>query len=174
MNVVINLARAAFAVAAFALLPAAAMAASDTMGPMVAVPSPGKIDRSGLTGCYAIQGTIYGPYRMSFCLNRGRSTYKVSGGGLSCNGTLDWYDQGGGSVSIDLYRTPCGRGQDWSGDGLTCRSGGLRPLINDLLGNGKPKIMVPVPVQQVTTLYCRYQPVAGGYWPTQVTAKRTS
>jgi hypothetical protein len=145
----------------------------------VAVPSPG--GGGGLTGCYRVAHTIYGPYSMSFCLNRGRGgSYKVTGGGLNCNGGLDWYDQGGGRVQIDLYRAPCGRGTDWTGDSMSCRARG-GPLLQGGVGGaivgaiagglGVPSPSVPVP--GYGSLNCTYYPVAGGYSPISITANRT-
>ena len=95
-------------------------AAAQSPAVSVAVPAPG--GGGGVTGCYRVAHTIYGPYNFSFCLNgRGGGSYKVTGGGLNCNGGLDWYSAGGGRTEIDLYRTPRGRGTDRTGDSLTCR-----------------------------------------------------
>jgi len=130
-------------------LSAANIALAQEMSPMVAVPDTSK---NGFIGCYRVQGTLYGPYRMSFCLRRNSGSYQVSGGGLNCNGSLDWYDRGKARVEVDLYRSKCGSGMSWSGDSLSCT------------GNSS---------QQPATLNCLYQPVAGGYKPTRVVAKRT-
>jgi hypothetical protein len=148
----------------------AAFADDQSMSPMVAVPAPGGGGGSGswgLTGCYDIQGKIYGPYRMSFCLRgNGGGSYQVNGGGLNCNGGLDWYTGKGNRVDIDLYRSKCGRGTQWTGDSLNCRS------TWNLLGGGggkKPTVAVPVPGGG-NRLNCTYNPQASGYYPTQVTA----
>jgi hypothetical protein len=143
--------------------------AQDSMGPMVAVPAPGGGGGGGVSGCYRISGTIYGPYRMQFCLNpKGSGNYQVNGGGLNCSGGLDWYNRNNGRVDIDLYRSQCGRGTQWTGDALACRIPGWRPL-----GNKGPTVAVPVPGGGgVNSLNCRYNPMAGGYQPIQVTANR--
>lgn len=139
------------------------------MTPQIAMPEP---DNGGiLTGCYRIQGPIYGQYRMTFCLGR-RNNYTVTGGGLNCNGGLDWYDQRNGRVEIDLYRSRCGAGQAWSGDSLSCRIQGWKPWRPPV---GGPQVRVPVPLPpqpDYMTLNCRYNPVAGGYQPINVTARR--
>ena len=105
----IRMAGLAAAAAMIATLAPAGFASAQTMTPQIAVPAPG--GGGGIQGCYRVSHTIYGPYRMSFCLNRGRAgTYQVTGGGLNCNGGLDWYDQNNGRVEIDLHRSRCGSG----------------------------------------------------------------
>ncbi len=177
-----TVAAAATTAVLFSPLDAAIAASGNTMGSMVAVPSPmvpvPDNNGSGYAGCYQIQGPIYGAYNFSFCLNNRRaSTYTVTGGGLYCNGGLDWYDAGGGNLTIDLYRAPCGRGQDWTGDGLNCRAAGWRPFVQGMINNNQPHMMVPVPSPQpgpgpIRSLSCRYVPVVGGYPPINVIANR--
>ncbi len=169
-----GLAAAAATVASFAPLGASAQ----TMTPQIAVPSPG--GGGGSQGCYRVSHTIYGPYRMSFCLNRGRAgTYQVTGGGLNCNGGLDWYDQNNGRVEIDLHRSRCGSGTDWTGDSLSCRISGWRPFtqggVGGAIGNaivGAIQNQVAVPAPSYSSLNCTYRPAAGGYAPMSVTANR--
>jgi hypothetical protein len=154
-------------------------AAAQSPAVSVAVPAPG--GGGGVQGCYRVTHSIYGPYRMSFCLNRGRGgSYTVNGGGLNCNGGLDWYDQGGGRVQIDLYRAPCGRGTDWTGDSLSCRGrggplyqgGGVPGAIAGAIAGGLG-VAVPAPGGGgYSSLNCTYYPVAGGYSPVSVTANR--
>lgn len=155
-------------------------AGAQSMTPQIAVPAPG--GGGGLQGCYRISHTIYGPYRMSFCLNRGRAgTYQVTGGGLNCNGGLDWYDQNNGRVEIDLHRSRCGSGTDWTGDSLSCRISGWRPPlvqgggVAGVIGNalaGAIQSQVGVPAPSYSSLNCTYRPAAGGYAPMSVTANR--
>lgn len=158
----------AIAAAAVVSMPVVEVAHAQAMTPQVAVPDPGG---SGLNGCYRVSGTMYGPYRMTFCLGR-RNSYTVTGGGLNCNGGLDWYDQRNGRVEIDLYRSRCGSGQAWSGDSMSCRIAGWQPLKVTV---GKTQLRVPVPLpppKDYNTLNCRYNPVAGGYQPINITANR--
>ena len=63
-----------------------------------------------------------GPYRLTFCLDR-RGTYTVRGGGLNCDGRLDWRTAGR-NIHIDLRRASCGRGQAWERASIECRSAG--------------------------------------------------
>ena len=95
-------------------------------------------------------------------------SYQVNGGGLNCNGRLDWYPGRNGRVDIDLYRSACGgRGTDWTGDSLNCRTGWR------VFGNQLPGVAVPAPPgPRGNTLNCTYVPQASGYSPIQVTARR--
>jgi hypothetical protein len=97
-------------------------------------------------------------------------SYQVSGGGLNCNGDLDWYDRGKGRLEIDLYRSKCGSGMQWTGDSMSCRGSDNKQLS---LGTADVNVQVAVPIKGPGTLNCTYNPVAGGYKPVKVTAKRT-
>ncbi len=115
------------------------------------------------TGCYQVQQRLYGPYRMSFCLEQ-RGTYSVRGGGVRCDGRLNWSAKGR-DININLQRTSCGNGVAWSADRMTCRGGNLLPAF-------LARIIVPdLPVLQ--TLRCTYTPSVRGEKPTQITARRT-
>ncbi|UJW86560.1 hypothetical protein [Devosia sp. SL43] len=46
-----------------------------------------------VSGRYRSNSRIYGKYRFEFCL-RQRGSYSVSGGGVQCDGRLDWSGQG--------------------------------------------------------------------------------
>jgi hypothetical protein len=156
------------AAAAMLLSAGAAFADDGTMSPRIAVPAPDNGGGGGgVQGCWRIQGTIYGPYRMSFCLRPNGGSYQVNGGGLNCNGRLDWYPGRNGRVDIDLYRSGCGGGgTQWTGDSLNCRTGWR------VFGGNRPTVAVPVPSPGGNTLNCTYVPQASGYSPTQVTARR--
>jgi hypothetical protein len=140
---------------------------AQSVTPQIAVPDTGG---SGVEGCYRVDGTIYGPYRLAFCLQT-RSSYTVKGGGLDCKGGLDWYDQGKGRIEIDLYKAKCGSGQAWTGDSLSCNVPDWKPITVKL---GYNKLKIPVPVKKYSTLNCTYNPISGGYKPVKVTAKRTT
>lgn len=115
------------------------------------------------TGCYQVQQRLYGPYRMSFCLEQ-RGTYSVRGGGVRCEGRLNWSAKGR-DININLQRTSCGNGVAWSADRLTCRGGNLLPAF-------LARIIVPdLPVLQ--TLRCTYTPSVRNEKPVQITARRT-
>jgi hypothetical protein len=115
------------------------------------------------TGCYQVQQRLYGPYRMSFCLEQ-RGTYSVRGGGVRCDGRLNWSAKGR-DININLQRTSCGNGVAWSADRMTCRGGNLLPAF-------LARIIVPdLPVLQ--TLRCTYTPSVRKEKPVQITARRT-
>src|SRR5262245_10727388 len=106
-------------------------ASAAQQSPMVAVPAPVPGGGgAGVTGCYSVSGVMYGQYRMSFCLNRnGGGNYQVRGGGLNCSGNLEWYDTNNGRVSVDLDRSFCGGGMQWTGDSMNCRVNGWKPFV---------------------------------------------
>lgn len=114
------------------------------------------------TGCYQVQQRLYGPYRMTFCLEQ-RGTYTVRGGGVRCDGRLTW-SASGRDINIQLKRTSCGNGVAWSADRMSCRGGNLLPAF-------LARIIVPdLPVLQ--TLRCTYTPSVSSERPTQITARR--
>lgn len=114
------------------------------------------------TGCYSVQQRLYGPYRMTFCLEQ-RGTYSVRGGGVRCDGRLNWSAKGR-DININLRRTSCGNGVAWSADRMTCRGGNLLPAF-------LARIIVPdLPVLQ--TLRCTYTPSVSSERPMQITARR--
>jgi hypothetical protein len=117
---------------------------------------------ASFAGCYQVQQRLYGPYRMTFCLER-PGTYQVRGGRVRCDGRLTWNVRGR-DINIQLRRTSCGGGVAWSGDSMSCRGAGLLPAF-------LARIIVPdFPVLQ--TLRCTYTPSVSGERPTQITARR--
>lgn len=149
--------------------------AAQQMSPMVAVPAPVPGGGgAGVTGCYNVDGVMYGQYRMSFCLDRnGGGNYNVRGGGLNCNGGIEWYDTNNGRVSVDLDRSFCGRGMQWTGDSMNCRVSGWSPKFGIKGGGFEANVAVPVPVPPIfKTLNCRYVPMAGGYSPINIVARK--
>lgn len=97
-------------------------AAAQDMNATVIVPdAPGG---ARFAGCYSVAQRLY----MEFCLDQ-RGTYTVTGGGVTCNGRLDWSARGR-DVNVDLRRTACGKGVAWSADSMTCRG-------TSLFGKGK-------------------------------------
>lgn len=135
--------------------------------PQIAVPQPpwgypGQ-PAQGFEGCYRIDQHLYGPYLMSFCLdNNGNGSYRVTGGGLDCNGGLNWWHEGNGQAQINLYESLCGAGMRWTADTITCS---IPPL------QAVPQIAVPVP--SGGSLSCLYQPSVRGHVRTYVRAHRT-
>ncbi|MGV3492003.1 MAG: hypothetical protein ACO1OG_11845 [Devosia sp.] len=125
------------------------------------------------TGCYTVNQRLYGPYRMSFCLEQ-RGTYTVRGGGVTCNGRLDW-DVSGRTIEVDLRRTSCGNGVAWSADSMSCTGTSLfgGKGIGAAIGQALAKVIVPN-VPTIRGLSCTYYPDARGEKPTKITADRTS
>jgi hypothetical protein len=159
--------------------------------PQIAVPAPGGNpgypgNQGGFEGCYRVNQNLYGPYRMSFCLNRnGGGSYQVTGGGLNCNGRLSWRDWAG-DARIRLQYSWCGRATGWTADTLVCsmertqwppyQPGPVWPFNQPQGGQwNQPQIAVPVPAPQPTAgnLRCSYYPAVRGYQPISVTAQRT-
>lgn len=159
---ILNFVRGLAVAGALGLASLAGAASAQDANARVVVPDvPGGAD---FAGCYRVQGPLYGPYQMTFCLKQ-RGTYTVTGGGIKCNGRLDW-DSNGRQIDIDLRRSSCGNGVAWSADSLSCRPGGI-------FGGAVPFVVVPdVPVLQ--TLRCTYFPAAPGYRDTRITARRIS
>lgn len=159
-----------------ALVPATGAVAQQNANPNIAVPAPGPgpghppPQHYGFAGCYQINQDLYGPYRMSFCLNQwGSGSYHVTGGGLNCNGNLNWRDRGG-EARVNIHYSWCGRGVGWSADTMVCS-----PMQGGWQGGGgqwnQPRIAVPVPVSQ--DLRCAYYPGVRGYDPVSVIATKT-
>lgn len=119
----------------------------------------------GLGGCYQVTERLYGPYTMSFCLS-GRGTYKVRGGGLSCDGSLSWTTSGR-NISIKLRRSTCGRGQAWSADSMSCTFVGF-------FGAVLPRVVVPdrPNIPGFGDLICTYTPSVHTYKPVRIRARR--
>ncbi len=128
---------------------AASPAAAQAPNPEIAVPD---VPQFELEGCYRLDRAIYGPYRVSFCLEQSEEgSYRVRGGGLNCRGTLDWYVDDR-NFTIDLARSRCGNRTAWTGDTLVCR--------------------LPRPDRPINSLSCRYYPTEPDYPTLRVTALR--
>lgn len=164
--------------------------------PDVAVPAP--LPMSWADGCYVVNGSLYGPYNMSFCIDGGQGTYRVRGGGLDCRGDVD-SNAYGLRVDIALSASRCGRGMAWTADTLACQvnavpggtgggwrgntGGGYGGNFPGIRGGVSSQVAVPdvaVPInpgpapRYGTSLRCTYQPAAYGYPNTVVTAERVS
>ncbi|MBI4046618.1 MAG: hypothetical protein HY371_07350 [Devosia nanyangense] len=82
----------------------------------------------GVYGCYRANQPLYGPYILTFCLER-RGTYQIRGGGVRCDGRLNWWTSGR-DVMVDIQRASCGGGVAWEAASMDCRPTGrsLNPL----------------------------------------------
>jgi len=114
-----------------------------------------------VSGCYRSNNAIYGKYRFEFCLQQ-RGSYVVTGGGVRCNGRLDWSGRGA-EVSVQLRRTTCGNGVAWSADTMTCRPNLLLGLLALIINPNRPVL---------SSLTCSYYPAAGSEAPTRFTVRR--
>jgi hypothetical protein len=101
-----------------------------------------------ISGCYTSVGNIYGKYRFTFCLKR-RGTYEVTGGGVRCDGRLNW-SVSGLNVSLRLQRTSCGRRFSWSADTATCKPNLLLGILGLINKTGA-----------LSALECDYRPARG-------------
>ena len=131
---------------------------------------------------------------MSFCLDNGQGSYRVTGGGLDCRGGID-ANAYGRRVDIALSYSQCGRGTAWTADNLYCQAvfagggsgGGFGGNSGAYAGRSGPsgriavpevavpEVAVPVPVPVYTaSLRCTYDPAVGGYPRISVTARRIS
>ena len=129
--------------------------AQDAIEPLVVVP-----DHPGggvpVNGCFRATQDLFGPYRLTFCLDR-RGTYQVRGGGLRCDGQLVRRVVGR-DIHIDLQRTSCGRGRAWEAASMECRhTGGL---------------LLRLAIPQLSNLRCTYFPSVRGVGPRTFTARR--
>ena len=150
------------AVAFFAALASIVPVSAQDVDARVIVPDNPGGGGAYVAGCYRVQQRLYGPYKMEFCLQR-RGNYTIIGGGVTCNGQLDWRVRGR-DITIDLRRTSCGKGVAWSADSMSCRSSGL---MSGILA----RIIVPdVPV--LGSLRCTYMPSERGYDDMTITARR--
>jgi hypothetical protein len=148
--------------------------------PNIAVPDRPQPNQ-GLNGCYRLDSRIYGPYRVSFCLQNRNSSYEVQGGGLNCEAGLTWFPtRNGATIQLNRARS-CGRGMSWTADTIECRVAGRPgfpgwgnpwgqqgPRNNQM----QPNIAVPENPGAVRSLNCTYYPAVRGYPPRQVTAVR--
>jgi len=114
-----------------------------------------------VNGCFRANQNLFGPYRLTFCLDR-RGTYQVRGGGVSCDGRLTWRVSGR-DILVDLQRTSCGRGRAWEAASMECRQVG--GVLGALAGR-----LLDIPV--LSSLRCTYHPTVAGVGPRTFTATR--
>lgn len=133
----------------------------EAVAPMVMVPD----HPTGIVvnGCFRANETLFGPYRLTFCLDR-RGTYQVRGGGANCDGRLTWRTSGR-DIFIDLSRASCGRRQAWEAASIDCRPfGSLLGTIGRVIVGDPPRLR---------TLRCTYHPTVPGVSRRSFTATRT-
>ncbi len=126
---------------------------------------------ASVRGCYDADRTIYGPYRVSFCLQRPGS-YKVRGGGVRCDGTLSWKTSGK-YVKADFRRQSCNRGVAWEAGSMTCRPRSALDILIEALNqknSGSGRVIVN-DEPRVKVLKCTYFPRVAGEKPTAFFAR---
>lgn len=163
------------AVVAAVLLISASLA-SKAQTPEARVVVPAAPGGAFVAGCYKADRNLYGPYRLTFCLER-RGSYAIRGGGLVCDGRLTW-KASGGEVDITLRRQSCNRNLAWANATLVCRPRGLvsailDELVRDLLEGTtkKPRVVVP-DRPTVGRLTCVYYPTVPGAKTREFFARR--
>jgi hypothetical protein len=154
---------------AMSIVPTLPAVAQDMNATVIVPDAPGG---ARFSGCYNVAQRLYGPYRMTFCLEQ-RGSYTVTGGGVTCNGRLNW-NASGRNIDIDLSRTSCGNGVAWSADSMTCQGTSLFGKgVAGAIGGVLAKVIVPN-VPTLSGLSCTYYPDARGERPTDITARRVS
>lgn len=124
-------------------------------------------------GCYQADRQMYGPYSLSFCLER-KGFYQIRGGGVRCTGKLNW-EASGRDVAMLLRKQSCGAGQSWAEARVTCRPRSLLDVILSELFKKKQKQQGRVMVDDspvVNSLRCTYYPSVRGEERVSFTAKR--
>jgi len=115
-----------------------------------------------VNGCFRANQNLFGPYRLTFCLER-RGTYQVRGGGITCDGRLNWHTSGR-DIVVDLQRASCNRGRAWERASMDCRNyGGMLGAIGRVIVGQSPRIR---------TLRCTYHPTVRGETRRTFTATR--
>jgi hypothetical protein len=114
-----------------------------------------------VNGCFRADQTLFGPYRLTFCLDR-RGTYQVRGSGLRCDGRLSWR-VAGRDILIDLNRSSCGRNRAWEAASIECRHAGglLGAIAGGILDNPR-----------LSGLRCTYHATVSRIGPRTFTATR--
>jgi hypothetical protein len=156
MSPVVSRLLAAFAVA---LTLYSAPAPAQDIAPMVMVPDHPQGIR--VDGCFRATRNLFGPYRLTFCLER-RGTYQIRGGGARCDGRLTFHTRGR-DIFVDLERASCGNRRAWEEASMECRPNG-----NPLTQIGGRVLGIPL----LSGLRCTYFPTVRGVRPENFTATR--
>lgn len=109
-----------------------------------------------VNGCFRATQNLFGPYRLTLCLER-RGTYEVRGGGLRCDGRLT-HRAVGRDIHIDLQRASCGRSRAWEAASIECRHSG--------------RLLLSLAIPRLSTLACTYFPSVRGVSSRAFTARR--
>lgn len=139
-------------------------AAAQTDGPQARVIVPDVPGGAEVGGCYRADRDLYGPYRLTMCLER-KGTYFVRGNGIRCDGRMTWTTKGR-DVHMTLKRQSCNQGVAWAEARVVCRPrSALDVILSELFGNSRkdPQGRVIVPdVPKVKSFRCTYDPSVPG------------
>ncbi len=113
-----------------------------------------------VNGCFRATRNLFGPYRLTFCLER-RGTYTIRGG-ARCDGRLTFRTRGR-DIFVDLQRASCNGRRAWEKASMECRVNG-NPL-SQLAGR-----ILNIPV--LGGLRCTYFPTVRGVRNENFTAVR--
>lgn len=143
--------------------------AQQSIEPMVIVPdAPGG---AIVQGCFRADRNLFGPYRLTMCLER-RGTYTIRGGGIRCDGRLTWSARGR-NINIDIQRQSCNRGVAWERATVECQGQGvLRGILDQIFGNNFDTRVIVPDTPAVRSLTCTYFPTVRGERPTAFNARR--
>ncbi|MBS0124491.1 hypothetical protein [Thetidibacter halocola] len=154
-----------------------AVSAADAQDARVVVPDAPK--GALISGCYRADRPLYGPYQLTFCVNRGRrGTYSVRGPQLACEGRLGWA-LANGMIVLELRRQSCNNNRAWAAAEIRCKPRGLLSvilddLIRDLTRGGGDRGRVVVPDRPtIGRLTCTYYPTVPGIGNRQFLANRS-
>ena len=152
------------AVVSFVFICCASLASAQTQDNSARVVVPDVPGGALVSGCYKADRNLYGPYRLTFCLQR-KGIYAVRGDGLRCDGRLTWKTKGR-DVAIALRRQSCNRNLAWAEASIICRPrNALDLLLDELLGqlnrSGDARVVVP-DNPTVGKLTCTYRPTVAG------------
>ena len=156
--------KAILAVVSFVFICCASLASAQTQDNSARVVVPDVPGGALVSGCYKADRNLYGPYRLTFCLQR-KGIYAVRGDGLRCDGRLTWKTKGR-DVRIALRRQSCNRNLAWAEASIICRPrDALDLLLDELLGHlnrsGDMQVVVP-DHPSVGRLRCTYYPTVAG------------
>jgi hypothetical protein len=121
------------------------------------------------SGCYRANEQLYGPYNFSFCLEQ-RGGYRVRGGGVTCEGKLNWWVTNKRDIHVKIDRARCGNGVAWAEAKMRCRG---TTLLKGPVGKAISKVIVP-DYPTITGLRCTYNPSVKGERSRDFNARRVS
>lgn len=161
------------------LLFALSLAVSDAKAQDARVVVPDAPKGAVISGCYRADRPLYGPYKLTFCVERGRrGGYSVQGPNLTCNGRLGWAMEKD-VIVVDLRRQSCNNNRAWAAAEIRCKPRGLLSvildeLIRDLTRGGGDRGRVVVPDRPtIGRLNCTYYPTVAGIGNRQFFANRS-